>query len=176
MTLRAPDRQIRELERRSRAGDLEATTRLHRLVTERWVYLELVQFDWDRPAGEEALSLDPDVPVVWGGEREYSLFAYLAGVRNRRNVVPISVPRGFPLDLSPEVEHEAKQHIAPGLDFRIDQVVDFHTPSWLLVQEILLGLERVNPGYKTHDLFLMCEALAKKYGGENVRMVFWFDN
>ena len=64
--------------------------------------------------------------------RNYDLFAILAGVRNGRGFagidtgdgfVPIAEPRGLPDDMSPEMLKESEH-----LD---------HTPSWLLLSELL---------------------------------------
>jgi hypothetical protein len=38
----------------------------------------------------------------FGAEREYNLFAFLAGVRNDRDIKPLAEPRGLPADISAE--------------------------------------------------------------------------
>ena len=60
-------------------------------------------------------------PFDW---RSYAIFGFLAGVRNSAMVTPISEPRGLPEDARSWV---------------IDQFcgMDYHTPSWLGVQELL---------------------------------------
>lgn len=54
--------------------------------------------------------------------RNYNLFAILANVRNRHDFVPISEPKGFPLDVSEEIaeEHEGN-----------------HSHSWLTLAELM---------------------------------------
>ena len=73
-------------------------------------------------------------PVLdWDLDRSYSLFAILANVRNGYGFAgvvtgegfnPISMPRGLPADLSPELRADFDTYLE-------------HTPSWLLVSEIL---------------------------------------
>lgn len=58
--------------------------------------------------------------------RQYSIFAWLANVRNYSGLIPISEPMGFPEDASPQV---AADYNAWGCDA--------HTPSWLSVKELL---------------------------------------
>lgn len=57
--------------------------------------------------------------------RDYSLFAFLAGVRNYSGVDPISEPRGLPGDLSDEVAEEW------------DDGFNYHSASWLSLEELL---------------------------------------
>ena len=73
-----------------------------------------------------------DVPSEWDGDRNYQLFAVLAGVRNGYGfagiktgeaVKPISAPRGFPDD------------------FPIDSWLGDHTYSWLSSGEMLAWAE-----------------------------------
>lgn len=54
--------------------------------------------------------------------RNYNLFAILAGVRNRHDILPISDPRGLPPDVSKEVEGEADGD---------------HSHSWLTLAELM---------------------------------------
>lgn len=68
---------------------------------------------------ESIMSVDYDDQFYTG--RNYELFAMLAGVRNRFDIVPISDPRGFPDDISPQLAE---------LD------VD-HSASWLTLAELL---------------------------------------
>ena len=74
------------------------------------------------------------VRVSYDG-RNYALFAILANVRNGygfagistgEGFVPISMPRGLPFDVSPEIRAESDYW-----------GVDGHSHSWLTVQELL---------------------------------------
>lgn len=60
------------------------------------------------------------------GDRNYLLFSILADVRNHREypVIPISEPKGFPDDVSSEIEEE-------------DRGADWHSRTWLSLSEIL---------------------------------------
>lgn len=58
--------------------------------------------------------------------RNYGLFGWLADVRNYSSLKPISEPKGFPDDASPEVFNNFE-----------DWDCDAHTPSWVLVEELL---------------------------------------
>jgi len=80
---------------------------------------------------------DKGEPEGWSGindvfspGRRYNLFAILANVRNGRGFAgiptgrgfkPISMPRGLPVDVSPEIKKQS----------------DGHSHSWLAVQELL---------------------------------------
>ena len=61
----------------------------------------------------------PARPIL--DDRNYSLFAMLAGVRNMDDIVPIAEPRGLPSDMAPETEayfgsYRAGNHSASWLD------------------------------------------------------------
>lgn len=62
-------------------------------------------------------------PFEW---RNYSVFGWLADVRNYSEVGPVVEPRGFPRDASADVREDYE---AWGMDA--------HTPSWLLLSELL---------------------------------------
>jgi len=71
---------------------------------------------------------DPDMEWMEGegepfGWRNYSVFGFLAGVRNYSDVKPISAPRGLPVDVK-----------APDVD-DFDWLGD-HSHSWLSVAEL----------------------------------------
>lgn len=61
-------------------------------------------------------------PFDW---RDYSVFAFLAGVRNYSDVTPIMEPRGLPEDASQSVKDEHEVWYG-----------DAHTASWLLIEEL----------------------------------------
>jgi len=58
--------------------------------------------------------------------RSYGIFGFLADVRNYSAVPPISEERGLPVDVSPDVR-----------DDYLEWDTDAHTPSWLLVSELV---------------------------------------
>jgi hypothetical protein len=58
------------------------------------------------------------------GERNYSVFGALAGVRRSYGLAPIAAPRGLPKDMAEETKAWAEH----GID---------HTPSWLTLAEVL---------------------------------------
>jgi hypothetical protein len=72
------------------------------------------------------------VGVTWFDERNYELFAILAGVRNRFDIEPISLPRGLPDDLSDEARALDNYDGDDG-----DVYLGDHSQSWLTVKEIL---------------------------------------
>lgn len=55
--------------------------------------------------------------------RDYFVFAILAGVRNNHEFVPIALPRGLPEDLSRELRDDGEWQF-------------YHTHSWLTLAEI----------------------------------------
>lgn len=74
---------------------------------------------------------DPDEPF---GGRNYSLFGFLADVRNRAESPVIMEPRGLPADVSPDVR---KVH---GPDLDVSSPYDwygYYGVSWLTVAELL---------------------------------------
>jgi len=101
-------------------------------------------------------------------ERNYTIFACLADVRNYDCVIPISKPKGLPKDISDEAKEDVEFW-----------GIDGHSHSWLAWEEIKKydwkSIERgIPPGWKI--LFNFMKRLAKEYGKENLRLVFWFDN
>lgn len=59
------------------------------------------------------------------GWRSYSVFAFLAGVKNYSAIIPIDAPRGFPKDCSPEIQRERAEFGYAYAD------------SWLTVAELV---------------------------------------
>lgn len=126
------------------------------------------------------------VPVVY--ERDYQLFALLAGVENRYEVEPIAPPKGLPENISSVVEHE----------FQIWKG-DAHDCSWLSVKELFTYKDNV----KNASLDCSCASFDKmisnikermckelwiwdfigdherenrlRHDAKNFRIVFWFD-
>jgi hypothetical protein len=104
-------------------------------------------------------------------DRGYYLFGILAGVRNG-DINPISEPKGVPDDASYKFMKEYEEWGA-----------DAHTPSWVSYKELndwklKTGEFEFDPesDFKKEDFFKVMEILAKQYGEENVRLVFFFDN
>lgn len=106
--------------------------------------------------------------------RNYVFYAVLAGVRNYWNITPISAPKGLPEDVGMMSKGQAE-----------DDGPDGHTHSWLTYKELsdydwlsttsdFMVIDKIDMFFKA----LMGEMrfLAGEYGGENVRIVFWFDN
>ena len=112
--------------------------------------------------------------------RNYVLFGVLAGVRC--NATEIDDPRGLPKDLSFEGKYYFMKEDTDDWDSLKEH---YHSASFVLFNELkkhkLGKLEAQDFGVKTQfwqkcDFYLMMEALAKKYGAKNVRLVFAFDN
>lgn len=59
--------------------------------------------------------------------RNYELFSFLAGVRNRFDIIPISEPKGYPDDISKEVKKELED----------DWGSDGHSASYLTLEELI---------------------------------------
>lgn len=115
--------------------------------------------------------------TVYYRDRNYSLFAILADVRNgyKPSFNPICDPKGLPYNISQEIATRFK---CWGLDA--------HTPSWLTVSELdtydweqTIDWDDGTHKYKEvsglfyNNVMPMLRALGEP---ENVRIVFWFDN
>lgn len=145
----------------------------------KWTHVELPT----KPMHQGSTYMEP--PLSY---RSYGMFAFLAGVRNYSDIEPISEPRGFPADASPEVTKEYE-------DWRGDA----HTPSWLHVDELTSydytqeiedrrctrdgnGGSTCEPGEGEKQplgKFLgrgFQEDVAAIKGAGADRIVFWFDN
>jgi len=137
-------------------------------------------------------SFRPDTPrsepFDW---RSYSIFAFLAWVRNYDHCEPISEPRGVPDDMSPWVKESYETWDSDG-----------HNHSWLSLKELLdfdydktFWNRRVMKNNNWASLaeewegkiisyrdnlmrwyFDELEAMEKLWKPEDVRIVFWFDN
>ena len=116
-----------------------------------------------------------DNPFGW---RNYSIFAFLAGVRNYDHCTPISEPKGLPDDISDEVKEKAD-----------DWDGDGHSHSFLTVKELSdfdYGKTFFDDRGKETETY--SNFLGKQFfddleilknldeNPENVRVVFWFDN
>lgn len=110
----------------------------------------------------------PDVNIWWRGlakdfaiDRWYDLFGHLAGVRREGEIEPIVPPRGVPTDASFEFKEEYEKWDS-----------DAHTPSWLTFAE----LKKLPDEFKDEMFYKVMELAAERYGDDNVRLVFFFDN
>ncbi len=112
--------------------------------------------------------------------RSYSMFSWLAGVRNYQQHPVFSQPRELPLDVSRELKEEAEK-----------LGMDGHSHSWLALDELLevdykktIKLTDHNEertvtlkehlGQAYFDILNMLEPLADD--PHDIRLVFWFDN
>lgn len=124
--------------------------------------------EWKKASSGKLLC---DNPI---SDRNYSLFGFLADVRNVYNVPVLKGPRGLPEDVSKEVKL-----------LSIEQISDSHSHSWLSLGE-LLSFDydcKVNGGgaYSLRDLvgreyFSALKILSSLGTRRSVRIVFWFDN
>ncbi len=109
-------------------------------------------------------------------KRNYFLFSILANVRNKDNsIIPISIPRGLPDDVTKEIKILSDYEGADG-----------HSHSWLSVKEILeynWNQEYFKDGKKYLYRDICSEfidgfipELLKIADPKDLRIVFWFDN
>jgi len=136
-------------------------------------------------------------PYNW--ERDYQLFGFLAGVRDR-NVYSLGDPRGLPDDFPVFVQHEMPYHILkPNSNYRKsygENVISMgdHSFGWFTFEEIFAGrqkfidrqnhIEANHPGYLKfcgymEYFFNQLEETMKMCGIEDksrYRMVFGFDS
>jgi len=112
-----------------------------------------------------------------GIDREYDLFAKMAGVRNYRGITPISEPKGLPTDISVVTRLDAEKWRDDGHSwsyFNSKEICKLQ--SWIEDQmgsENSWELERIYWGY----IFGSAWNVEKLPPGiEDIRFVFWFDN
>lgn len=160
--------------------------------TNKWEVLKnhftLDEFDKDWYKKEKG-----DSPFDW---RSYSMFSFLAGVRNYDRCKPISEPKGLPDDLSQEVSDEYENweddaHSSSWLSLRelvefdydqifwnrrvMKQISDNHWNGACLAEEGegSMVTYRENLG---GFFFVHLEDLRTLGDLDDVRVVFWFDN
>lgn len=113
--------------------------------------------------------------------RSYSVFAFLAGVRNYSAIIPISKPRGLPMNVGREI---ANEHESLG--------IDAHTASWLPIKKLLdfdysaicedrrmHGMTLEKGVFQSYRDFLgewFFKDLEQLHASGAQRIVFWFDN
>ena len=102
-------------------------------------------------------------------KRDYYLFSILADVRNDSDLVSICPRKGFPDDMSPEVERKA-----------VYWEDGAHSASWLTLYELDTHdwdqYKYQNWETITQEVIPQMEALSEDGVGEDVRIVFWFDS
>jgi len=98
-------------------------------------------------------------------DRDYRVFAKLANVRNYGEIEPIAEPRGFPENISNEM-----QELYESLEG------DAHSMSWVTAQELLFGLATIEMEIEWHVFVDLVKVLIRFFRIENVRFVFFFDN
>ena len=108
-------------------------------------------------------------PFDW---RNYTMFAFLADVRNRGALKPICEPKGVPTDLSEEVKDKYESWYE-----------DAHSASYLTLKELtdFDYNKKSNENYTYKEMlgewfFKHLEELKLLGEPESVRIVFWFDN
>ena len=126
-------------------------------------------------------------PFDW---RSYSMFAFLAGVRNYDHCEPLSESKGLPTDISDEVKEEygdgSDWHSASYLTAKELLDFDYEKEFWnRRVMKINNGASLAEEGEGTvlsyrenlgEFFFLHLEELKQLGNPEDVRIVFWFDN
>lgn len=157
---------------------------------DQWVRVQVLPDikNWDDLTQEEEQA-HWNLPLFM--DRDPELFAVLAGVNNHFGIQPIMPPRGIPEDLSTDVRV---------LWVEAHRWSEVHTPSWLLLQELLdfdwsqalpvtnkentLEKRWIRPSWDTYaDLvedskFItrgLPELLSMVSDPRHLRMVFWFD-
>lgn len=135
-----------------------------------------------------------DTPFEPFGNRSYSVFAFLAGVRNYDCCEPICERRGLPYDCSDYVTEEYDRggwHSCSYL--MLDELLDYDysktfwnrrvskqiAPNMWSGRELAEEGEGVIISYRDNlgeHFFKDLEALSILDEPENIRIVFWFDN
>jgi len=146
--------------------------------------------DWEREwckkdFGDEPLS-----------NRNYSLFGWLADVRNYSAVTPISDPRGVPNGISEDARKEIEYWGIDGhshswltlkelLEYDYDQVIEDRRVTREIAPNVFDGGATADKGegeqttVREHigeELFDAIEIMKTLGEPEDVRMIFWFDN
>lgn len=98
-------------------------------------------------------------------DRDYRVFSKLANVRNYHEIEPIAEPRGFPENISYEMEELFEEMEG-----------DAHSMSWVSAQELLLGLAMIEIDLEWHVFIDLVKVLIRFFETRNVRFVFFFDN
>lgn len=135
--------------------------------------------------------------------RNYEVFGHLAGVRS--GVDPVVEPRGIPEDISWETAGDYWMYVNDERlegkrttttekalewakygcklvhkeDGTIQKVShpDWHTHSWITTDEFAQVLGRMSPSRVSVEYWALLAAMKElEWHGQEVRLVFWFDN
>ena len=114
-----------------------------------------------------------NVPSI---DRRYAMFAKMAGVRNRGDIVPISEPKGIPDDATFETLFdyelwEPDAHSASWLDRA--EIAELET--WLQWEHAKRSTDYFYPE-QVWGFLLGSSWSDESLGIEDARFVFWFDN
>ena len=128
------------------------------------------------------------IEVVQGGrataiaevfiDRNYALFAALAGVRANGDEPLIGHPKGLPHDLSWQVDWAIRDDEADGWPKPMHP--DYHSHSWVTAGDLEAALRAISGVFPPRPSQAATAALAMmraaNEGGGESRFVFWFDN
>lgn len=107
-----------------------------------WIHVPAPK-DWNA----ETLAFDGEAPSYskgkWFWDRNYELFARLAGVRDYHENSALFAPRGLPDNVSPQVSRQAKEWGADG-----------HTHTWLTLGEFDPGPAVKHSGFVDEPTYL----------------------
>lgn len=152
---------------------------------------DIARWDYRKDYYPTKHSVHPDLG------RNYSLFGWLAGVRNYSAVVPLSAPRGVPDDLSGTVSDEAFRWEGDGhthsyftaaelLAVDYEQTVEDRRHTVQEASGIFNGGATCAPGkgvkeklgdFIGRDFITVVKKMATLHHDPKcVRLVFWFDN
>lgn len=114
-------------------------------------------------------------PLVWDENRDSTLFAVLADVRDRKGFKPICAPRGLPKDLN----LSDGEYYGEGKYEYCEKWLGDHSHSWFYLHELTEWWEEHcnDPEHDRIEYFF--DAIAQiraQHAGSNMRMVFGFDS
>lgn len=126
--------------------------------------------------GYKTSRLKPSDPTEFYSEdRNYDLFSILSNTRNDHNLKFISLPRGLPVDISPELREIA-----------FENKEDFYDHSWLFLNELVTfnwnEIYFCDQFQEHRNILDTCSGfinetipkLSKLGEPEDVRVIFWF--
>ena len=140
-------------------------------------------------AGKSLADIIPETANEWNFGRDYDAFGELARVRRTEHQPPID-PRGVPDDISAHLFPECWMEDDKYHKRRSNRVTerdgktwywhpDWHTPHWYSLSEVRRFVKdgSLSEG-RVRELLKELRKVAKTYGltGEQLRVVFWFDN
>jgi len=117
---------------------------------------------------------DEDGRVTAHIERNYWLYAYLAGVRNYANLEPVVKPRGVSANVSPEYRALVDYHGTDGHTHSVLYLEELRRIPWdSTLGESSQTLKSYSAGF-WRDIITPMEE--KEAAGFHTRVVFFFDN